>query len=392
MYRRKTGGGRYIPPATRPEAHRACAPRRIARARRASRDRRPPHRGSPSPAATPPEGRHASRSDPLARGSGAPGIAWLRPRGGVAIGALCRRAHARRGDWTSRSCPRACLLDHHDHRRDPSLPSRCSSRGSALLRSPRTPAAPRSTSPSAYTSHVAPTRAVQTGLSCSVPLRVHVLRPVPRRDLPRVFLRTEARETWPSPRHERLGSRVVTVSRLQASLDVAARGLAPSVEALDTPLGPPGSLPMPGVCYSALRRLPRRDLHPLERNSVKQTICCLLRHDATCAAVYDTTNRSCRSLTQTFTTIRTNVAEILQAHVTFELEAIDLGGIDDLRPPTPAAAWPYRTGAAPPSVPHHTDGRPGHHVLRAPLHSGAPTRMLIAAVWLGSRPARLRSA
>jgi hypothetical protein len=95
---------------------------------------------------------------------------------------------------------------------------------------------PRSISPSADMSHVVLTQTVQTGLSCSVPLPVRVLRPVPRRDLPRVFLRTEARETWPSPRHERLGSRVVTVSRLQASLDVAARGLAPAEEA-----GPPTS-------------------------------------------------------------------------------------------------------------------------------------------------------
>jgi hypothetical protein len=69
-----------------------------------------------------------------------------------------------------------------------------------------------------------------------------------------------------------------------------------------------------------------------------------------------------------------------------------LGGIDDLRPPTSAAAWPHQTGAAQPSVPHHTDRRPGRHVLRAPLYSGAPTRLLLAAVWLGSRPARLRSA
>ncbi len=37
---------------------------------------------------------------------------------------------------------------------------------------------------------------------------------------------------------------------------------------------------MPGVCYSALRRLPRRDLHPLEMNSVKRTLLCPLRHDA----------------------------------------------------------------------------------------------------------------
>ena len=168
--------------------------------------------------------------------------------------------------------PSRVLASPRDHRRDPSLPSRCSSRGSSLLRSPRTPAAPRALSPSAYTRRAAPTRAAQTGLSCSVPLRARVLRPLPRRDLPHVHLRTEASQTWPSPRHDRLGSRVVNLSRLQASRDVAARVLAPSVEAFDTPLGPPGSLPMPGVCYSALRRLPRRDLHPLETNSVKQTI------------------------------------------------------------------------------------------------------------------------
>lgn len=61
---------------------------------------------------------------------------------------------------------------------------------------------------------------------------------------------------------------------------IAARVLAPSKEALDTPLGPRGSHRAPGVCYSALRRLPRRDLHPLEQNSVKQTMPCPLRHDA----------------------------------------------------------------------------------------------------------------
>jgi hypothetical protein len=69
-----------------------------------------------------------------------------------------------------------------------------------------------------------------------------------------------------SPRNERLDARVVNLTRLQASRTVAARGLAPSEEALDTPLGPPESLPIPGVCYSALRCLPRRDLHPLETN------------------------------------------------------------------------------------------------------------------------------
>jgi hypothetical protein len=175
---------------------------------------------------------------------------------------------------------RASLRPRRAPRRDPSLPSRCSSRGSSLLRSPRTPAAHGSLSPSAYTSRAALTRAAQTGLSCSVPLRVRVLRPIPRRDLPRV-LRTETRQTWPSPRHDRLGSRIVNVSRLQASRNVAARGLAPSVEALDAPLGPPGSLPMPGACYSALRRLPRRDLHPLETNDKMTALARSHRHDAT---------------------------------------------------------------------------------------------------------------
>ena len=50
------------------------------------------------------------------------------------------------------------------------------------------------------------------------------------------------------------------------------RVLAPSKEALDTPLRPPRSLAVPGVCYSALRDLPRRDFHPLETNSVKRTV------------------------------------------------------------------------------------------------------------------------
>jgi hypothetical protein len=158
------------------------------------------------------------------------------------------------------------LLGRHCSRRDPSLRPRCSSRASSLLRSPRIPAAPHSLSPWAYTSRAALTRAAQTGLSCSVRFPVRVLRPLPRRALARVRLRTGAREISSSPRHDRLDARVVNLTRLQASRHVAARGLAPSVEALDTPLGPPDSPPMPGVCYSALRRLPRRDLHPLETN------------------------------------------------------------------------------------------------------------------------------
>ena len=82
----------------------------------------------------PPGGCQPSRSDPSGHESAAPGIAWPRPRVAVAIGALCRWAGAHRGDWTRtcRACPHASLLRRRDHRRDPSLPSRCSSRGSPL--------------------------------------------------------------------------------------------------------------------------------------------------------------------------------------------------------------------------------------------------------------------
>src|ERR1700730_5375241 len=118
----------------------------------------------------------------------------------------------------------------------------------------------------AYRSRAVLTGTGQTGLSCSAPLRVRVLRSLPRRVPLRVPLRTRAHGILSSPCHDRLDTRVVNLSRLQASLYAAARGLAPSVEALDTPLGPRESPRTSGVCYSALRRLPRRDLHPLERN------------------------------------------------------------------------------------------------------------------------------
>ena len=215
-----------------------------------------------------PTGRHAYRCGPTMHGNVGPVAAWPHSRVDVAIGALCRGTRVRRGNShrSCRACPCACSLGRRCPRRDPSLRPRYSSRASSLLWSPRTPAAPRSLSPVAYTSRAAATTAAQTGLSCSVPLRVRVLRPLPRRAPLRVRLRTGAQRISSSPRNDRLDARVVNLSRLQASRDVAARGLAPSVEALDTPLGPSGSHPMPGVCYSALRRLPRRDSHPLEKN------------------------------------------------------------------------------------------------------------------------------
>src|SRR6266511_665498 len=123
-----------------------------------------------------------------------------------------RRAEAHRGDWnrSCRSCPDTYPHSERDPSRGPSLPWCYSPPRSAVLRPPRTPAAHDSTSPSAYTRRSALTRAAQTGLSCSVRLRARVLRPIPHRDLPR-DLRTETRPTWPSPRHDRLGSRIVNL-------------------------------------------------------------------------------------------------------------------------------------------------------------------------------------
>jgi hypothetical protein len=213
---------------------------------------------------------------PTRSGTRRPSIA----RAGVVVRE--RRAAAPWGEWdrACRPCPYTYPRCERDQSRGPSLLPRYSSRRSSVLRPPRTPAAHDSISPSAYTSRVAVTPAAQTGLSCSVPLRARVLRPLPRRDHPHVLPRTGARMTWPSPRHDRLGSRVVNVSRLQASLDVAARVLASSVEACDTPLGPRDSHHVPGVCYSALRGLPRRDLHPLEMDSGRPAASGWPLHDA----------------------------------------------------------------------------------------------------------------
>ena len=124
-----------------------------------------------------------------------PGDRLAATTAGVGVVALCPQAQARGGGWVRacRPCPRAYLLRCHDHRRDPSLRPRCSSRPSPVLRSPRTPAAQRPISPSAYTGRLAATTAAQTGLSCSAPILARVLRPVPRRDPPRFLLRTSAR-------------------------------------------------------------------------------------------------------------------------------------------------------------------------------------------------------
>jgi hypothetical protein len=115
------------------------------------------------------------------------------------------------------------------------------------------------------------TAAAQTGLSCSTPLLARVLRPLPRRG--QRLASDLAPPVLPSPRHDRLGPRIVHLSRLQASLHVAAHVLAPrcvacaASRASDAPLGHRGLPPSPGACYPALRRLPGPVSHRLERQA-----------------------------------------------------------------------------------------------------------------------------
>ena len=228
---------RDVPPPHRRGPIRACAQRgaevfeedarpRTARRRRASSHRRPPRRGSASLASMLPAGRHSSRCGPYS--------AWKR-RPGCRLAAL----HSRRCNWRTLSTGLASAGVVGTGPAGHALALTCSvdvatagtlrsarvvrRAASSLLWSPRTPAAPRSLSPLAYTSRAAATTAAQTGLSCSVPLLVRVLRPLPRRAPVRVRLRTGARRMLPSPRNDRLGSRIVNLSRLQASLHVAAR-------------------------------------------------------------------------------------------------------------------------------------------------------------------------
>jgi hypothetical protein len=112
------------------------------------------------------------------------------------VGDRLAAAHSRRWSWRTwsrgfrlggeldrvlaRSCPRTWPLIRHIQSRDPSLPGRFAAPGSSLLRSPRTPAPHRSTSPSAYTSRLAATTAAKTGLSRSVLLLPYVPLPIPR--------------------------------------------------------------------------------------------------------------------------------------------------------------------------------------------------------------------
>jgi Oxidoreductase molybdopterin binding domain len=68
-----------------------------------------------------------------------------------------------------------------------------------------------------------------------------------------------------------------------SKFDTAWAGVSIDDLLADAGIEPPGSRPMPGVCYSALRRLPRRDSRPLEMCSMKQQPALPrfpLRHDA----------------------------------------------------------------------------------------------------------------
>lgn len=118
----------------------------------------------------------------------------------------------------------------------------------------------------AYSITAALTRAVWTGLSSSALLLSCLQVPLPRRVFPRLLIRFPPRKTWPSPWHERLGSPIVFLSRLKTSLCSSRQDCSLIVsQASDTPLGTGTSRLRPGVCYPALRRLPGRDLHPLEQ-------------------------------------------------------------------------------------------------------------------------------
>ena len=128
-----------------------------------------------------------------------------------------------RGDWTQspRSCPCAYPLRARDQSRGPSLPA-CLSRRSAVLRPPRTPAALQGIHhrliPLAFARRRLSRRASpvpnQTVCTCRSPYPGRTRRADPGPGLDR---------HGPSPRHERLGSSVIRLTRLQDSHLTALR-------------------------------------------------------------------------------------------------------------------------------------------------------------------------
>jgi hypothetical protein len=134
----------------------------------------------------------------------APGAAWLRHTVGVAVVALCPRARALGVVGTGLAGHALALTCSADTTTAGVLPSR-----RVVLRGVRSRGSrPGTTDPLglplrsvdfalAYTTRLAPTRAAQTGLSCSALLLARVLRPLPRRDRRRAS--EQASSVLPSP-------------------------------------------------------------------------------------------------------------------------------------------------------------------------------------------------
>ena len=166
----------------------SSAPRQPARSRPASRDRSPPSRGSVSLAATPPGGRHASRSGPSARGSVVPGSLGCDPESALQLAHVDPWACAHGGVGSGLAVmPWGVLASLTRSTQGPSLPLRYSSQLSTGVRPPRTPAAPRAVSPSAYPNRAAPTWARRRA-SRVPPFSLHTCSPPPRRDPTRIRL------------------------------------------------------------------------------------------------------------------------------------------------------------------------------------------------------------
>ncbi len=257
-------------PAARPRGRQAILRLLLrARLRRCSHHRHLTLRGSHGLASTLPPGRHAWRPGRTVRGSAASCSAWHTSTACVAVVALCRW-----GLWALRPRPRTYLHPQTRSKQGSFPPPHC-----LRLRRYDDPlglplGTTRFRALRLYPS-LCPTWAAEEGLSCSARLLRYVPPSLPRGGPARVPER--ARCLLPSPRHDRLGPPKLlsddNLTRLaRRSLRVAARSSAPSLFhlAFDAPLGTRGSPREPGACCSALRRLPRRDSHPLETRDLRR--------------------------------------------------------------------------------------------------------------------------
>jgi len=141
---------------------------------------------------------------------------------------------------------------------------------SSLLRAPRTPSRHGRISPSAYTRRLRPTWAIEEGLPSSASGCPCVLSSIPRKR-PASLRCSEAVSCL---RHDMTGSAAspfgfISHGAAKFTLSYSARRFAPLAR---DPTASAGPLTLrigavisatPGACYAALRRLPRRDSHPL---------------------------------------------------------------------------------------------------------------------------------